>query len=403
MEEKESNPRLIQLGSKTSPRPPQRRIFDLLVDKFFVLGALSVFIGGVVLGAHLWLMLNGQMPIAPNYAALRSLHALVQTYLFFGLFILGFLLQTAPKILKVHVQAHPLCLAYIPVLCVGIYLQLRFPAELLGPGLIAFPFLATLVFFVSLSRHGAPAFRENYAWWVILGLAGLSLSPFYSVERPEHAQLFVWSGVVPVTFAAGQQFLKAFLGGTRLEAGKNRFLFCLYLVALITLLFAIERESENAWRAAGALLFAVMVLFICWTGGTQALRKLWRDPLAFGFISGYFWALLATFSLALVGAKMLDGSFHLLAVGWLTPLIIAVSSQVLRAIGGQFLLPPRAIIILLVLWQLVPLGRGMKSILPIPSFFSQIIIVVMTIVLGPWLLAVSLSALRIARRELKQA
>lgn len=403
MEEKEFNPRLVQLGSKPSARTRHHRLFDLLVDKFFVFGALSVFIGGVVLGAHLWLMLNGQMPITPNYVLLRSLHALIQTYLFFGLFILGFLLQTAPKILKVHVKAHPLCLAYIPVLCLGIYLQLRFPTDIIGPALLALPFLGTLIFLVSLSRRGAPAFRENYAWWVILGLAGMSLSPFYSIEQPAHAQLFIWSGVVPVTFAAGQQFLMAFLGGRRLEARKNRVLFCLYLVALITLLFAIERESENAWRVAGSLLFAVMMLFIYWTGGANAFKKLWRDPLAFGFISGYFWALLATGTLALFGAQMLDRSFHLLVLGWLTPLIIAVSSQVIRAIGGRFLLAPRALIILLFLWQLVPFGRGMSSLLPIPPFFSQIIVLVMSIVLGPWLIALSLSAVRIARRELKQA
>ena len=390
---------LVQLRRKPAATPPISPLFETLIEKFFVLGALFGLIGGVVIGAHLWLMLNGRVAVAPSFTTLRALHALMQTYLFFGLFILGFLFQTAPKILKVHVRTSPMFLGTIPILILGIALELQAPGAGIGRWLIATPFAATFAYFASLTLRGTKAFRENYAWWVLLSLGGLTISPFFPVLSPEHAQIFVWFGVAPVTFAAGQQFIFAFLGGTRLAPGKNRFLFAFYLAALSLLFAANLNGGDTLWQGAGAMCGTCIVLFVIWTNSLRAMRRAYFDPLAFGFVSGYAWALTGCGALAFFGSALIDSSFHLLTLGWLTPLIIAISSQVLRAISGKFWLPPNAVMTLLVVWQLVPIGRGLRAVLPIPPWFSLVVITAAGLVLSLWLIAVARSAVRIMRKK----
>ncbi|MFN8392164.1 MAG: NnrS family protein [Bdellovibrionota bacterium] len=394
-----SNPDLIQLGRRSGGNEELPRASLSLIEKFFVFGAVSGLIGGVVLGAHLWLMLNGEMRISVRFAMLRKAHALVQTYLFFGLFILGFLFQTAPKIMKVRTNTSPWFLASIPFILAGIILQVNTPASTVGPVLIAAPFFATALLLVDLMRRGTPLFRESYAYWVILSLLGLTVSPFFPVTDPANAEIFLWSGVIPVTFAAGQQFIFAFLGGARLEARRNRILLVHYALTLVVLFMARSGENANLWRASGVMCFLAVLGFMVWTKSTGAFRRMLSDPLAFGFASGFVWALVASATTAVFGSTLLDSSVHLLTLGWLTPLIIAVSSQVLRAIAGRFLLRPRPVLSLLLIWQLVPIGRGLRSLAPLSGAFSLVVISAATIVLVPWLLAVALSALQILRKR----
>lgn len=385
---------LIQLRKNaedvSSASPPA------FMAKFFIAGAIAAFIGGAVLGGYLWLALNGQVQTPESYGILRTLHAYIQTYLFFGLFITGFLLQTAPRLLRVAKPPHRGFFAIIPTLFAAVAVRSVFPDVFGGKLFLSLPFLCTLFLIVSLTRKGAPEFRESYAWWVILSLLGLALSPFFPLERAENAHFFLWAGVAPVTFAAGQQFLFAFLGGTRLERGRNRILFGTYLAGAACLLFALRRPE--LWHAAGSLLAVSLLLYLIWTRTAGAFKTLKSDPLAFAFMSGYGWAVAAALILAVQGSPALDSSLHLLTTGWLTPLIIAISSQVLRAIAGSFLLKPAHVYGLLLLWQAVPLGRGLRSVITVPAAFSPVLAVIMAIVLLPWLVSVASAAGAIVRR-----
>ncbi len=164
--------------------------------------------------------------------------------------------------------------------------------------------------------------------------------------------------------------------------------------------WARESQSSVGWQAAGALGFLALALYILCTASLNATRKLHRDPLAVAFCSGYCWALFGMGTLALTGSNALDSVFHLLVLGWLTPLIIAVSSQVLRAISGKFWLTPNALISLLLIWQLVPFGRGMRQIMPLAPAFSLLVIVAVTTVTLAWSFAVGLSATRIMKGKI---
>ena len=68
---------------------PQSRVF---VHRIFFLALAAGFAGSTYLGLHLWLMRTGSMVPWSNYIEMRSLHAAVQLYLFFGLFAVGFIL-----------------------------------------------------------------------------------------------------------------------------------------------------------------------------------------------------------------------------------------------------------------------------------------------------------------------
>lgn len=389
------NPQLVQLGAP-AVQPLWR--MEFLIDKFFVVGAVSSLIGGAVLGAHLWMMLNGRMPMASDFVWLRHLHALVQTYLFFGLFILGFLLQTAPKILKVKLRIIPLFLAAVPLLFGGVTLELQSPGGL-GRWVLAFPFAATALLVGYLASRGHEAFRESYAWWVILSLCGLAVSPFFPVDRADNAQLFIWGGVVPVTFATGQQFIFAFLGGARLAKGINRILFALYSAALVALFAARVCEIASLWRVGGGLAAASLAVYIVATSATRAASSAHRDPLSFAFVTGYGWGIVGSLMLAFAGPDLLDSAFHILVLGWFTPLIIAVSSQVLGAISGKFLLPKWFVHGMLLVWQVVPVGRGLRSVIDLSPGLSLVVATVTSIVFLLWMIGVANSAVRIARKK----
>lgn len=392
-------PELVQL-QKLGPSPiASRRFSPSMVDKFFAAGALASFLGGAGIGAHLWLMQNGKMPVAWNYASLRSIHALVQTYLFLGLFILGFLLQSAPKVLKVKASARGISFMALPSLVVGILLFLHSPEGVTPRLFFAAPFFGTFLFIAFLTYRGREDLREIYSAWVLMGLLGLGMSPWFSVERPENAVVFLWSGVVPIVFAAGQQFLSAFLGGKRLGKWVNRLLFACYASALIFMLAARATENALLWHISGAFAFLTLLIYLSGTDAIKAASKLLVEPLAFAFVTGYFWALAAAAIIAWIGPSQLDSCFHLFVLGWLSTLIISVSSQVLRAISGTFLLSRRLVLILLIVWQLVPVGRGLRYLTQLPPGFSHAVLTAATIVLFPWVLAVFCSAAKIRRQE----
>ena len=85
-------------------RPGGRLFGGPVVDLF--IGAAVAFgvVGAVGIAAYLWLALHGFVDIPVRYTALRRAHFLLMTYLFFAPIVIGFLLQAAPRFLRIPVS-----------------------------------------------------------------------------------------------------------------------------------------------------------------------------------------------------------------------------------------------------------------------------------------------------------
>lgn len=125
--------------------PPQ-----VFVHRIFFIAILSGLVGGAYLGVHLWLMRNGAMPAWENYFTVRSLHAAIQLYLFFGLFPTGFILQPETAFLGVKsAKTVKVAIAAPALVCFGIMLALIFPQSLVGLRISSTGFIVAAAYFAA--------------------------------------------------------------------------------------------------------------------------------------------------------------------------------------------------------------------------------------------------------------
>ena len=125
----------------------------------------------------------------------------------------------------------------------------------------------------------------------------------------------------------------------------------------------------HAWQAAG-IFAATSFGYYIWT--TQCIPvaggSIWRNVksrnthapiLNVAFVQAYIWAVVGAINLAAVGEAGVDGTIHLWVLGWISTLVIGISSQMMRALTGAVPISERTIIVLLWLWQIVALQRGL--------------------------------------------
>lgn len=106
------------------------------------------------------------------------------------------------------------------------------------------------------------------------------------------------------------------------------------------------------------------------------------------FFFGYYWAVTAALLVLKDGAAAADRSNHLLTTGWITPLVVAISAQMLRSFKGSFALHPKLLARLLLLWQIVPLCRGLLPPGTAPVVLGPVASAAAILLLGGWLYGV---------------
>ncbi len=385
---------LVRISAVRHTAAPHPLLDGPFVDKFFVAGALAAFIGVGYHGIHLWMILNGQMKAAQNYFELREAHVLIQEYLCLNLLLYGFLMQTTAKFYNAAIVPPNWTLSLIPLLLVGVFLRLVFPDTPAGSIVLALAPLSVLYWVTGCFQHGRADVRYWHRRFVSLGLLGLSVQPFFEESAADVAVFFFVLGVMPIFIAASQQFIAAFLGGMRLELGPNKAVFFLLLTAslLISFHFGIASRPGDSLRdvptrAAGVILMCALVVFVYCTRLFHSVQKISSDPLHWSFVLGFAWAITAALLLALRGPAILDIVFHMWVLGWIMPIIIATSTQIVRRLTDAVKLSPNTIFGLVILWQIVPSGRSFGALGALPAQFSIVVAVAATIVLIGWLYA----------------
>lgn len=379
---------LVQLNR---PTPRAGKVSCLLqgplVHHFFLAGILCGFIGTTYLGAHMWLILNGQIAPRMSYPALKELHALLQVYGFLGLFILGFLLQSAPKVFGGKTLINRSAILIIPGVVCGIVALLLFSHLIIGRVLLALAFSAALTFLLPPLLHSSPARLISVGIPSIQGLLVLVAGTFLPLDVPTNALLIVWGGIVAVILGASQQFIAGALGGKRMSLQAGILLAALLLSSTLALGLGVFRgiTAANFWMLVSALCTGTLLVHAA-ASGVIGIFKFPFDSLSFALATGLLWALIATLGLS-HGAAYSDLVLHTLLTGLAVPLIIAVSSRIIGFLSGVQALSDRSLLLLIALWQCVPLFRGLVGHTIDPRL-SWLVITVASIVfiIWPWAL-----------------
>jgi hypothetical protein len=190
-------------------------------------------------------------------------------------------------------------------------------------------------------------------------------------------------GVAALITGTGQQFIAAFLGGRRCTENEGSLL--LILVILTAGCLALGTEfGDVLFRAAGVGALMTVCCYIASTELYRAWRTAHEDALALGFLIGYGWASVGSILLVSRGGAAADIVFHLWAIGWATPLILAVSAQIMSYMSGRNSTRSRSFVVAVLVWQFVPVGRSLTTVLSLPGAFSWLVSVAAGAVLLFW-------------------
>lgn len=376
---------LIQFSGKPARTCPVSRLrLGPIADKFFITGAVAAIAGIGWMGVHLWLALNGQLPMKPIYAEIRRIHVLVQIYLFLGIFVLGFIAQAGPRLVGSKLSPSPITLLWIPALVAGVLCWHVMPASTLGRWMICAVFFSSLLYAASFQRTGEAPLRKTSGRLILLGLAVFTVSPFFAIEQAAGALFFIWAGLVTLIAGTGQQFISAFLGGRRCTEKEAAVLLMFFLLTSICIALGALFQLEFLYRAAGLGAVVSLAYYVFSTELYRAWRTALHDALALSFLLSYGWAIVGGMVLLFRASAALDITFHVWAIGWATPLIFTVSGQIMGYMSGRNATRTPFFVGAILCWQVVPIGRCLVSILQLPASFAWLVSVSATAVLLFW-------------------
>ncbi len=362
-----------------------------IAPPFFLTAIIAGFIGITYLGIHLWLMRTGQITISRDYSHLRTLHAFIQLYLFFGLFILGFILQASPKMLGVSSPAPRLMLLGIPCIIAGLILLAFGVTSTLSQLLISLPFAAAAALLMIRIRSASAVAKVGIGLFLLEGLITFAIGPWLSSANNWHMLLVFWGGVGAPILGASQQFTNGFLNGKKLS----------FAAALSTQFFFLGSIAIGVFLP-GSPWFSLFVIaaIVSHAMGT----KLWRaaaligsEPLALAFILGKLWVIIGAVVL-MRGIGMADNALHLWATGWALALVLSIVPRIVGFLSGKELIGNRALLMLIAGLQLIPLGRGFHFL--VPPAFSWVLSVVAGVIYCFWTYLVFVGIYRIVRRQM---
>ncbi len=392
----------IQIGRTSSPATFQQKLAaGPFADKFFAVAVVICFFTASGLGAHLWLMLNGQMQMSSSYASFRSTHALLQMYLVFAPIIVGFISQAGSKLLGADAKPNPICLLELLALIVGSTLLVIWPNGLSGKIIIGAAILTCFFLVLRLMRPPYSAHNQHRGYLFLFSLGGFLLSLFLDVTTPAGGVFLIWTGLGAAIFSGGEQFIVNFLKGSPLT-DKHATNFRIIFGASIVMLFlfaSFNISNDILWRIFGCFSFATLSTFLAYTKIWKIQLQTLKSPLGCAFLCSFLWAFLATLEILIYGHAALDSALHLFATGWGMTLVLAITCQIMGFLSGQMVLKPIYLFASLLLWQTVPLGRGSKLLFILPPTFSWVVITAATLVLGVWAWGILRAEWRILKRQ----
>lgn len=387
-----------QKATSTAPGGAVRHLFSItLVDKFFLIGAVAGLFGSIGLGAYLWLLRSGLVPLDLYYHPMRHTHAVLQFYLFFTPFILGFLLQSAPKLLETREPLPTFTRLAFPGTVVAAFALLVAPSSIVGPAIVALCAWGLALALVPAIQRADWAARLRFGFFTVLGLAALGSGPFFNLTSPHAAILLFWFGIVPIIFATGQQFLSGLLSGTRPTAPASLRTLTTFLISG----FLLSSDIAGKEVLASILVTLTFLSFLHSTKAWNALKHL-PSPIAFAFATAHLWALAGGVLLAF-GPEYADSVVHIWGIGYAVTLILAISLRIIAWVTDVTLISDWLVTLLLLLWQVVAILRGFQAVIRYPNGLVWIGTGCAAAVMCVWALTIAISVLSMLVSRLRSA
>ena len=391
---------LVTLGGKKPAAPFLERLrAGPVADKFFCIGALAGYLGMAGYGAHLWLAMNGQSGLPAGYGDMRQVHSSLQFFLFFAPFIVGFTIQAGPKLLGVSTPVPGFSLFILFLLLVGSIAKAVEPGSMIAGSMLCLAFVWVILFFSKTVVRNYATINTHALFFLTASQLGFCLACFAPYTVSGNALVLFWLAVVPALYAGGEQFVSSFLGGRRISGWGGVLLRFSYLLSALAAMVVLFWPSGLAWQLWTWSSLVSICVFLYSSSLWRLSSAQIRTPLGLAMCLSYLWALLGAMMLILDGMPFADLGLHTWATGWGVTAILAISSQVMGHLSGQPLYSDRTAIFVVLLWQLVPLGRGLFHWLPIGGFFSWVVLSAASVSLLIWVVQLIRAEYRIVRRQ----
>ena len=352
-----TGPELVQIGAKKKPSSLLEKISaGTIADKYFTVGALACFFGVAGFGAHMWLMLNGQQELTTKYIDFKTLHILIQYYLVFGVFILGFTIQAGAKLLGVPKKPPIILLFPLLLMIVGTtcwYIYSGFIHALLT---VSASFLMVFFYILRLYFKSGGKARFFSTFLLSFGLLSFSITPYVDLTSPTVGPCIFWLAICPFILTASEQFISGILEGKRLGKEETKILLLLFSISSLVALSGLF--YSEMFRVLGCLSIVILSYYIYQVGLLRKSAILKFTPLSIAVAISFIWAYIGSVLLIFGGASQADSVFHIWTTGLGFTLILAVSCQVVGFLSGGDVLKKKQIIFLILFWQLVPNWKG---------------------------------------------
>lgn len=337
--------------------------------RFWGAAILAALFIGFPLGSWVWTVLHGIVDNASFYGELREIHLSVQVFLFFGLFVAGFALQSGAHVLGGSPPKSEQVIWIYPLILLGVLLRCIPTANihLAGNVLITAGNVWLLFVMLRTALGGDKTRLIPIASLFVIGFSVLAAAPWLDISDAPIAFFVLWSGVFLIVLAAGQQLIANVLNAKRFGRMGGA-IFVLNAIASVAALGLTVFTEVNLSQVSGILMALTVISYIYFLGVIPAMIKTGFTSLVIAFACNFLWALVIAFSLALADPAW-DAIVHILALGGITTMVIAVGARVLGFFSGKAALSEGSLTFLIIAWQLVPLFRGGGQLFDFRSIF----------------------------------
>lgn len=393
--------KVVRIGGNPSSHSYWERFYRTpIAPLYFIIGILVGIVGVTYLGVHLWMVREGALSATAQYGAMRRLHALLQIHGFFGAFISGFALQAAPRLLGSS-QVRPRWSSVLPFLLVaGLLMIFIYPNSSMGSIMISIHFACIAVVIGNYARRADRQKLLHVGLPFLVALVSLSIGALRNLSNPQHSFIILWLGVTPVILASLQQVFRALVGMKEFSNREQSVLLICYLGVGIFWMMAVNGYAKELepWRGV-ALCNAVIFLLITkvFVQGAKESR-----PTSYAIAVGCW---IATLWLGLCSVVLLDSTtpldtvLHIFAIGFVFPIVMVVSTQIMGALSGTPLLRPILIFTIVLGWQIVAIGRGLSFYLPHSTIMTWTVPICATLILTLWSVPIGARALQVLRKK----
>lgn len=357
---------------------------------------------GFPFGSWVWAVLSGIVDMPSQYETIKTAHASIQVFVFFGLLIAGFALQSGAHVLAGSPPKSEQVIWIYPLILLGVVFKIV-PStylQILGNLIISVGNLWLLYVMVRTALGGDRSRLVPIGSLFFIGFLIMAAAPWLDLANADQSFFVLWSGVFLIILAAGQQLIANVLSAKRFDQLDASIFAVTAFSSVISLGFTVFTDHQFP-ELTGVLMALTIIFYLAFLGVIPALKKTGFTSLVIAFIFNFGWALIIALAL-IFSDPTWDAILHILALGCVTTMIIAVAARVLGFFSGKVALSESALTVLIIAWQLVPILRGGGDLFTLGAVATGFAIFWLEILFSLWAVLCFLRVLKVMNPDKKE-